>query len=325
MNRSRNINDDVTLAYLLNKVFDRVKSFFITKEDADRRYVPKSDLPLSVENGGTGHNSVDTAPAANSTKMVTSGGVKTAVDGKVSKTGDTMSGGALFIRDSGGDSAHQGRIILNNPNITFGESHTETVMGEVMFDDAATNLFKASIYGNYTAANTCQIVMRARNWVNGEAVLNTLALSVQANGTRGVDITDSAPWRKALGLGDSSGAFPITIAQGGSGQTATTKDTTISNIVTAASGCSVTFAEYAHWGKIAQVRIGIKKTAAVTSGNTTLGTIASGKRPAIYALVQTGSAEKNKKGSIAPNGTIVVNGAIAANEEVQILSTYILA
>ncbi len=38
--------------------------------------------PLSIENGGTGNSSVDTTPTANSTKMVTSGGVKEALDGK---------------------------------------------------------------------------------------------------------------------------------------------------------------------------------------------------------------------------------------------------
>lgn len=37
---------------------------------------------LPVEHGGTGNSSVDTAPTANSTKMVTSGGVKTALDAK---------------------------------------------------------------------------------------------------------------------------------------------------------------------------------------------------------------------------------------------------
>ena len=38
----------------------------------------------------------DTAPTANSTNPVTSGGVKTALDGKVSKSGDTMSGNLII-------------------------------------------------------------------------------------------------------------------------------------------------------------------------------------------------------------------------------------
>lgn len=37
---------------------------------------------LAVDRGGTGNSSVDTTPTASSTKMVTSGGVKTALDGK---------------------------------------------------------------------------------------------------------------------------------------------------------------------------------------------------------------------------------------------------
>lgn len=41
---------------------------------------------LPVANGGTGNTSVDTTPTANSTKMCTSGGIKTAVDACVKKT-----------------------------------------------------------------------------------------------------------------------------------------------------------------------------------------------------------------------------------------------
>lgn len=49
---------------------------------------------LSVEHGGTGNGSVDSTPTANSTKMVTSGGVKTALDGK-SNTGHKHDAGDI--------------------------------------------------------------------------------------------------------------------------------------------------------------------------------------------------------------------------------------
>lgn len=51
---------------------------------------------VPVENGGTGNNSVDTTPTANSTKMVTSGGVKSALDTKLPLSGGTMTGQLAF-------------------------------------------------------------------------------------------------------------------------------------------------------------------------------------------------------------------------------------
>lgn len=56
---------------------------------ADIPSLPVSKLTsgtLSVERGGTGNTSVDTTPTANSTKMVTSGGVYTALAGKANSS-----------------------------------------------------------------------------------------------------------------------------------------------------------------------------------------------------------------------------------------------
>lgn len=390
------------------------------------------------ENGGSGIT-VDDSLSTVSENPVQNKVITDALDGKVSKSGDIINGGVLFVRNSGGSSAHQGRIVLNNPNITFEESHTETVMGEVLFADSATNLFKASVYGNYTAANTCQIVMRARNWVDGEAVLNTLALSVQANGTLGVDVTSpqawrnaieavniagdkmtgnltmegttstprsvifvdkhitvgthpssdtyggairlrdknsveigvlqnvyrtngtvatqlatkltvsgslkqnilqlrvtesganeiyitSAPaWRKALGLGNSSGAFPLTVAQGGTGHTNTFTTNTISDIAVAASGCTITEAHYAQFGKIAMVLMRVKKTTAVSGNvNTNIATMVAGKRPPFIAVATSGS-NHTRTAFMTEAGTCTVNGSISANESVTFMATYILA
>lgn len=49
-------------------------------------------------------------------------------------------------------------------------------------------------------------------------VYNALYLLVDSSGDRVVSVSDAAPWRTALGLG-TSGALPITIAQGGTGAT----------------------------------------------------------------------------------------------------------
>lgn len=59
---------------------------------------------LPVANGGTGNSSVDTAPTANSTKMVTSGGVASALAGKQDKltpgTNITISGNTISAKDT---------------------------------------------------------------------------------------------------------------------------------------------------------------------------------------------------------------------------------
>lgn len=59
---------------------------------------------LPVANGGTGNSSVDTAPTANSTKMVTSGGVASALSGKQDKltagTNITISGTTISAKDT---------------------------------------------------------------------------------------------------------------------------------------------------------------------------------------------------------------------------------
>lgn len=66
---------------------------------ADQLNIPVSGV-LKVANGGTGYASVDTTPTANSARMVTSGGVKAALDGKSNSNhthnyaGSSSAGGA---------------------------------------------------------------------------------------------------------------------------------------------------------------------------------------------------------------------------------------
>ncbi len=48
------------------------------------------------------------------------------------------------------------------------------------------------------------ISLGARKIVNGSNVDNTISLNVAANGTRSIGLSDPAPWRDALGIGDST-------------------------------------------------------------------------------------------------------------------------
>ena len=114
----------------------------------------------------------------------------------------------------------------------------------------------------------------------------------------------------------------LALGRGGTGQTATGATTTIADIATAESGCEITTAQYAWWGKVAMIRLVVKKTAAVSSGTTTLCTLASGKRPKYNAC---GEWAWNKTAQVLTSGKVQVNGAITAGASLTILSTYILA
>lgn len=87
----------------------------------------KTTGTLDVEHGGTGNTSVDTTPTANSTKMVTSGGIKTALDGKV----DKVTGKGLSTNDftdtykSNVDSNTSARHTHSNKSVLDGISSTD--------------------------------------------------------------------------------------------------------------------------------------------------------------------------------------------------------
>ena len=112
------------------------------------------------------------------------------------------------------------------------------------------------------------------------------------------------------------------VALGGTGQTGTGATATVADIATAAADCEITTAQYAYWGKVAMVRLVVKKTAAVSSDTTTLCTLVSGKRPKYTAM---GQWLWNNGAAVNASGTVQVNGAISAGASLTILATYILA
>ena len=109
---------------------------------------------LPVANGGTGQSSVDTAPTENSSKMVTSGGVYTALAGKQ----DTLAAGAnISFNGSTISSSHPA---IGSPSATtstaapdFGE--TFTVIDSITTDSN----------GHVTAINTKTVTIPAMYWV----------------------------------------------------------------------------------------------------------------------------------------------------------------
>lgn len=170
-----------------------------------------------------------------------------------------------------------------------------------------------------------QTTIAARRKVNGSNVDNALYLRVASDGTKSVDVTSPAAWRSALGLG-TSGALPITIAQGGSGQTAVTSTATISNIITAGSGFQIVSAGYYQWGKLAQLYIKAKyvTTTTTTPGYLQIGTLVSGKRPAVAAgaIISDPSIQW---GYIGSSGPVYAYGTWQYNTEKDLIATFLLA
>lgn len=255
---------------------------------------------------------LDTTPTAGSANVVTSGGIKTALDGKVSKAGDTMTGDLNML-----DAAHH----MDSDEITIGTRPESNKWSKrITFRDSARKTF-ARVQGYQGSNGSVGIQLIGEQTVNGENKTNYLGLYVSDTGASVVDIS-SAAWRKALGLGNTNGALPLTIAQGGTGSTGIAADSTIANIITAASGMSITSADYYAWGKIAMFHIGINVTTATTAGAWhDLGTLKEGKRPPCTTFVQ----ELNKAiVAMYPNGRIVVWGEWPVGKAFELTATYLL-
>ncbi len=143
--------------------------------------------------------------------------------------------------------------------------------------------------------------------------------------------------RNNLGLGNTSGALPI--ANGGTGQTATTTGSS-SWVTVNSTNATLTATNYAKWGKILQIDLTWTNKAAISvpaNGNITnlqVCTLNSGYRPAVYS----GAWSNGDTGGAAwyniTTGGVVTLGAcegtgsartIAAGTEFKVLATFILA
>ena len=117
-----------------------------------------------------------------------------------------------------------------------------------------------------------------------------------------------------------TGVLPI--GRGGTGNDGTYSTTTVSDICTAASGWSVTQAQYCSWGKVATIHLAITKNNTAGSGIQTLCTLKDGKRPKFSSPAQYGWHDC---AIIGTDGTIQISDSVAANTTVQIRATYVLA
>lgn len=125
--------------------------------------------------------------------------------------------------------------------------------------------------------------------------------------------------------GGDGPSVPLPIIQGGTGQTGTATDTTVSHIITAGTGNTITEAHYCTWGKVAMLMLGFKRSSAINAGAAiTIGSVASGHRP----VTDAGGSSNTLNAWLSTGGNLTarnISGAqIAANTAIYISFTYLL-
>lgn len=237
--------------------------------------------------------------------------IDTELGKKVNKSGDTMTGD-LTIND------HYSRI--HETDLTLG-TRPESNWWSHQFrieDSAGKSL--ARFQGFYGSDGLAGAQLYGDQFVNGVDNYNYLGLLMSESGTARVSMSHPAAWRSALGLG-TNGALPLTIAQGGSGQTQVSWEQTIANIATAGSNITLTSGSYFNWGKLAMISINGNTSASVAT-NSVLCTIASGKRPAVASPAQLWLS-KDHTIVVKSNGEIQLGGS-ALSGGFTILAVYLL-
>lgn len=239
-------------------------------------------------------------------------GIPTQDSGKVSKTGDTMTGG-LVMADS--------NVSIQDPVITLGtrpEANHWTKQFRILDSIGEAIAWIRAVAG---ANGLTGIQLYGRNIVSGTDQNNYLGLYMSDAGAATVEMNQPAAWRKALGLG-SSGNLPITIGQGGTGQSAVSTTSVIANIATAATGFQIQLANYAVWGKVAMLRLTARATAAMSTNIWhSVAIIAEGKRPA-QQIVMT---DINQKRVSLDGSSLSVYGTIELNDTINFYATYLIA
>ena len=152
------------------------------------------------------------------------------------------------------------------------------------------------------------IQFETQRTVNGSIVYNGLNFYIAPNGTRSVELHEAQQWLNALGL--------------------TTQKSTpaVADVITAASGITITNVYVAKWGRVMTLQITFtRSTATAASAWFQLGTLKEGYRPAY--LVNIGS--RYYMGNAGSNGVInicnISGGQINAGASISVGSTWILA
>lgn len=289
--------------------------------------------------------------------------IDTELGKKVNKAGDTMTGSLTLSAGNAGiyenTTAYEVGVPPSSDFYTIGLRNRDK-------NGTVFTAFNSALLRNGNIA--------ARMIATKGSISNYLQLVIDSNNNQSISVSNAQAWRKALGLGNASGAFPITVAQGGTGatsaaghavfagpnsstaaapsfralvaddipnlnaskitagtlpigrggtgSTAVVTSDTISDIIAAASGFTITTAGYCAWGKVAMLYVVAKVTTATSSGWHTVGTVVSGKRPAM----RLHASELNLgASSFLTTGVLQVFGTLTANQNLYLSATYLLA
>ena len=157
---------------------------------------------------------------------------------------------------------------------------------------------------------------------NNSRVNNYLEITKKKDGTIQYGL-NAAAFLKALGLGTSAGALPISVVQGGTGMTDASVTFTKSVILECESGFTCSSAYAVKWGKICQLGVWLTNSSAVSSSTTTWATLNSGYRPR-----WTSYSQQNPSGSVVSISNYgkltTAGGSIAAGTSICFIGTFIL-
>lgn len=101
---------------------------------------------------------------------------------------------------------------------------------------------------------------------------------------------------------------------------------TISRIATAASGCTITEANFARWGNLGYLRIIVKSNSAIASGSSkTVATVVAEKKP-VYATygISSNNYPDNKGTLYGSSGDITITGPVSADTTIAFSFMYLL-
>lgn len=184
----------------------------------------------------------------------------------------------------------------------------------------SSDLMLATIVSASSSAGTVQIQLDGTNGSSGKAYKALRSAWPLTAGDRVVLMKQSGTY-VILGKIGNAAALPISL--GGSGQTGSSKTTTIAQIATAGTNMNITGATFYQWGKLAMLAIDGKATDAI-SGGSTIFTVVSGKRPALNSSAQVWLSTSNTA-VVKINGEITLAGSgLSSGGAVTILACYLL-
>lgn len=233
-------------------------------------------------------------------------------DEYVLKTGDTMSG-ALDIKNN---------LNLDSTSYEVGTRPASNIADRLLTFKDKNGTILAKLQDVFFANGEIGLELATSRQINDSSYGPMLRMTVNESGNSSITLSPASAWRSALGLG-TSGAFPLTIAQGGSGNTATYYTTTVSNICTASSDLTITSAQFASWGKLASVMIaGTWTRTTTTSGWINAFTMNSDKRPKFEAMARAWSGSSTY---LYPSGIMYRSGTITSGASETLFCTYLIA